>query len=377
MRLPRLTIAAMAAAFLMMGMVVAGYGPLLEYLTRRFGVSLPVAGATISVYFAGSLPGVIVAMRLFERLPARAIVAAAIGVAVVGLTAAALAAAWPLYLAGVLVIGFGYGALILGLNQLIAHSAARRRAALLNVLNGCYTAGAVVAPIVVAAFARNHFSMLYMGAALVWVAVIPGAARIPGRLPVAAGSPRRPSLLVGIFICANVLYGGIENGIGGWMTTHLVSVGLPFGTAALATSGFWLALVSGRLLITLAPERVTDSSVVLTGSALGTVALLAASVGVLAPFAYLAAGLALAPIFPTAFAWLARLSPGDSRATSWVFPAASIGGALGPGLIGVVIAGAGVAWAPTVLAVVALGMSAAFLAASTFRGRESGTAPRS
>src|SRR5207248_2843402 len=82
-------IASIAAAFLLMGMVVAGYGPLFEHLSRRFGVSLPVAGATISAYFAGSLPGVLIAMRSFERLSARLIVTVAMAVSSLGLVAPA------------------------------------------------------------------------------------------------------------------------------------------------------------------------------------------------------------------------------------------------------------------------------------------------
>ena len=68
----------------------------------------------------------------------------------------------------------------------------------------------------------------------------------------------------------------------------------------------------------------------------------------------------MAPIFPTGIVWLAKLRPGDSRATSWLFPAVSIGGIAGPGAIGLVIAGFGVRWAPAVLATVAVGMSTAF-----------------
>ena len=86
--------------------------------------------------------------------------------------------------------------------------------------------------------------------------------------------------------------------------------------------------------------------------------------GILAPWAYLVTGLALAPIFPTGIVWLAKLRPGDSRATSWLFPAASIGGIAGPGAIGIVIAQAGVSWAPAVLAVVAIGMSITFFVAA-------------
>jgi len=362
--LSRWALASIAATFLLMGATVSAYGPLLEHLTRRFEVSLPVAGATISVHFLGSLPGVLLAMWAIHRMRARDIVMAASVVVALGLAIIAAAFAWPVFLAGVLVVGLGFGALVLSLNQLVAYSAGRRRSALLNALNGCYSAGAVTGPVLVAAFAGGHFATLYVAAALVWLAAIPGATGIAGRLPVTAGSPARPGALVGIFICAFVLYVAVENGTGGWMTSHLESTGIPSTQAATVTSGFWLALVTGRLLITLVPPRIKESTIVLTGSALGAVALFLATFAPVAPFAYVAAGLVIAPIFPTGIVWLARLRPGDSRATAWLFPAASIGGTFGPGVIGVVIAGAGVAWAPAVLALVALGMFAAFLGAS-------------
>jgi FHS family glucose/mannose:H+ symporter-like MFS transporter len=358
------SIAAMAAIFLLMGMVVGGYGPLLEHLTRRFGVSLPVAGSTISVHFAGSLPGVLIAMQTFARFSARVTVLVAIVIVGLGCALAGVAFVWPLFLAGVFVIGFGFGALVLGLNQLVAYSEGGRRAALLNALNSCYSAGAVAGPIIVAAFAREHFSTLFLVAAVVWFAAMAGAVGISGRLPVDTASPARPGLLVGIFVGAFVLYVGIETGTGGWMTSHLQFVGLPYGNAAALTSGFFLALVTGRLLVTLVPPRVPESAIVLAGAVVATLALVAATIGAVAPVAYIVAGLAIAPIFPTGIVWLARLRPGDSRATSWLFPAASIGGTLGPGAIGVVIAQAGVGWTPAVLAAVAIAMTLAFWLAS-------------
>jgi MFS transporter, FHS family, glucose/mannose:H+ symporter len=363
--LSRTAIAAIAAAFLLMGCAVAAYGPLLEHLSRRYGVSLPVAGATISVYFAGSLPGVLVAMYLFERFPARWIVTAAIATSSVGLAAVALAFTWPLFLLAVCVVGFGFGVLVLGLNQLVAYSEGGRRTALLNALNGAYSAGAVAGPLLVAAFAADHFSALYVFAAVVWLALIPASSGISGRLPVAADLPRRPGALVAMFILAFVLYVGLENGTGGWMTSHLESTGIQSSKAATITSGFWLALVTGRLLMTLVPARVHESTMVLIGSGLATVALLAASISAVAPLAYIAAGLALAPIFPTGIVWLARLRPGDARATAWLYPAASIGGVVGPGVIGLVIAAFGVQFAPLVLAIVAIAMSISFWVANS------------
>ena len=107
----------------------------------------------------------------------------------------------------------------------------------------------------------------------------------------------------------------------------------------------------------------------LAGSVIAAVLLLAASIGAVAPWAYVATGLAIAPIFPTGIVWLAKLRPGDSRATSWLFPAASIGGIAGPGAIGLVIAGFGVRWAPAVLTTVAVAMSVAFWLANRWARR--------
>ncbi|HSS61520.1 MAG TPA: MFS transporter [Candidatus Limnocylindrales bacterium] len=351
---------ATGATFLFMGLVVSAYGPLLEHLTRRFGVSLPVAGTTISIHFAASLLGVFAAMRSTQVWPVRNTVVAAMATITAACVAIAFAPGWPVFMAAVSVLGVGFGALVLALNQLVAYSVGGRRAALLTVLNGAYSAGAVAGPILVAAFAASHFDVLYLAAAAMALILIPGQLGIAGRLPVASGSRARPGALVLIFVGAFVLYVAIENGTAGWMASHLESAGVRSVQAAAATSGFWLALVTGRLLMTLMPARVPERTIVLAGSAAATFALLAASIHVLAPFAYIVAGFALAPIFPTGIVWLAKLRPGDSRATSWLFPAAAIGGTFGPGAIGIVVAGFGVSWAPLVLALLGIAMTVAF-----------------
>src|SRR5207245_11392725 len=92
-----------------------------------------------------------------------------------------------------------------------------------------------------------------------------------------------------------------------------------------------------------------------------------------APVAYIVAGLAIAPIFPTGIVWLAKLRPGDARATSWLFPASMVGGAIIPGGIGAVIARFGIAWAPAVLSLVAVGCLAAFSMAARRSGSGAGT----
>lgn len=353
-----------AGTFLLMGMVGAAYGPLLEHLAKRFAITLPVAGASLSVHFAGGLVGTLVSMRTMSWLSGRTSVMAASAILGAGCAAVAVAPAWPPFLAGVFVVGLGWGSLVIGLNQLVAHSEGRRRSALLNAVNGAYSAGAVASPILVAAYAAAHLQALYLGGAAVALALIPTATGIAGRLPVATSiRPPRKRAIILIFVCAFVLYVAVEAGTGGWMTSHLESIGLQTRSAAALTSAFWLALAGGRLLFALVPPSVPEPAIVLTGAGVAAITLLAASVGNLAPWAYVATGLAIAPIFPTGVVWLAKANPRDTGATSWLFPAATLGGVVGPGSIGLVIAQFGVRWTPVVMSGVAAATFGAFLLA--------------
>jgi MFS transporter, FHS family, glucose/mannose:H+ symporter len=367
--LSRTATAAIAATFFLMGALIAAYGPLLEHLTRRFGVDLPVAGSVISVHFAGGLCGVLVAMQTLQRRDGRQTLMPALGLAAAGCVVVAIAPAWPVLLAGVFVIGVGFGGLVIALNQLAAYSAGPRRAGLLNALNAAYSAGAVAGPVVVAGFAASHFSAIYLAFAALTIAIIPAAAGVRGRLPGAGGATGGPSLLVLAFVFAFVFYVGIENGTGGWMTSHLESTGVASVEAATLTSGFWLAVLAGRLAIASIPADVSERTVVLASAAAATACLAATALPAAAPVAYIAAGLAMAPIFPTAIVWLARLRPDDARTTAWLFPATSVGGIAGPGAIGIVVGAFGVAWVPAVLAGVALAMASSFFIASRSAGR--------
>lgn len=88
------------------------------------------------------------------------------------------------------------------------------------------------------------------------------------------------------------------------------------------------------------------------------------------------AGFAIAPVWPTALVWLAKLNPGNPRATAWIFPASGVGGAVLPAGVGVAIASAGVAWTPLVLALVALASLVAFGSASAVSRARSGASRR-
>ena len=371
--LTRAALVAIAAIFFLMGVLASAYGPLLEHLARRFEVSLSVAGGVLSAHFFGGVVGVLVSMRLLQRLPSRTFVLAALACLGLGCAAVALAPSWPAFLGSVLVIGLGYGALVIGCNQLVAHSEGTRQAATLNALNGAYAMGAVAGPILVSTVGRVHLSLLYGGAAALAVVLLPLVAQVSGRLPFTPGRGAGKSIgLLAVFMIAVALYVGLETGIGGWMPSHLESVGVQSLAAATLTSGFWLALAAGRLLAALVPAAMPERVIVMIGSAVAALALLSALISSVAPVAYIVAGLAIAPIFPTGIVWLAKLRPGDARATSWLFPAAMAGGAVVPGAIGAVIGRFGIGVAPAILSIVAVACLGSFSLAAARTSRPDG-----
>jgi fucose permease len=219
----------------------------------------------------------------------------------------------------------------------------------------------VAGPILVSTVGRTHLTLLYGGAAAIAFALWPLVSGVSGRLPFTPSKTAHSSaFLLGIFMVGFALYVGMEAGIGGWMPSHLESIGMQSVAAATLTSGFWLAIAAGRVLAALVPARAPESAIVISGCAVAAVALLSALIPGAAPIAFIVAGLAIAPIFPTGIVWLAKLRPGDSRATSWLFPASMVGGAIIPGGIGAVIARFGIGLAPAVLSLVAVGCIASF-----------------
>jgi MFS transporter, FHS family, glucose/mannose:H+ symporter len=366
--LTRASLVAIAAIFFVMGVLASAYGPLLEHLARRFDVTLAVAGGVLSTHFAGALAGVLVSMRALQHLSSRSFVLGALAIIAVGCAGVALAPSWAAFLVSVFVLGFGWGASDIGCNQLVAHSGGARRTAVLNALNGTFGVGAVAGPILVTTVGGDHLAVLYGGAAVVGVALMPLVAGMSGRLPFTSlRSVDSSRSLLAIFMVAFALYVGLEAGTGGWMPSHLESVGLQSVAAATLTSGFWLAVAVGRLFAAFVPARVPERIIVITGSAAASIALLVALIPRAAPFAYIAVGLAIAPIFPTGIVWLAKLKPGDARATSWLFPASMVGGAVIPGSIGAVIGRFGVGVAPALLSIVAAGCLASFWLAARYR----------
>jgi MFS transporter, FHS family, glucose/mannose:H+ symporter len=91
--------------------------------------------------------------------------------------------------------------------------------------------------------------------------------------------------------------------------------------------------------------------------ALSLIGLLMAQVPAVAPYGYLLAGLAFAPVFPSGMAWMGRAVPGEFSTSSY-FLAGTVGSLLSAPLVGLVKEQFGANAIPSILlafALIALG----------------------
>jgi len=390
----RAAFAAALAALALAGAISASYGPLLRPVTDRFGVSLPVAGTLISINFAGGLAGTLGALAGFTRAPRRPIATFALGVLGLGCLSIAAARAWPALAIGVFLTGIGFGATDFSLNQMAARSGAGR-AVRLTLLNAAFGTGAVLGPAIVGWLGLRALTVGFAAAAgWAWVmaaGVLGITTAVPANGGAADGGPetaargaetaargaagargnpdrprrrraRRPSWVVVLVAFAFLLYVACEASIAGWIPAHLVALGYRSRLATAVTSGFWAAMVIGRLVTVPLSRAVAASRIVLAACPLLTLALALALVRPIAPGCYVAAGFIAAPIWPIGLDWVVATFPGHRSATSWALTAAFAGGIAGPATVAGVVSIAGVHAVPAVLTAFAGATTAAFLA---------------
>ena len=179
----------------------------------------------------------------------------------------------------------------------------------------------------------------------------------------------RPSRVVVLVALAFLLYVGCEASVAGWIPAHLVALGYPSRLATAVTSGFWAAMVVGRLVTVPLSRAVAASRIVLAACPLLTLALALTAVRTIAPACYVAAGFIAAPIWPIGLDWVVAKFPGYRSATSWALTAAFAGGIAGPAIVAGVVSIAGLHAVPAVLAAFAGATTLAFLAIWRERAR--------
>jgi len=360
--------------FILMGAVTSLFGPLLVSFTHRFHLSLPSAGAALSIYFVGATLGVLPGWLGLKRLQGRLVLSSSLIVIVVGAAGASISHSWVLFLASVFLIGLGFGALDIGLNTLLARTALKGRAHRLSVSSAGYGVGAVICPLVIIGLNPNNFRFLFAGLALIALVLtmLNGGLHAPPLRTEALQleitkmkAQRRPILLT--FIMAYVFYVALETSSSGWMATQLHAVGYSESSGSLVTAGFWTGVAIGRLLGGPLYHRLSEKKLVLGGLVLATVVCATAFSDTLAPYAYPLLGLIIASIFPMGLMWYTMLCPHDSDGLSFLILFMMVGGVAGPAIISLLVSQFGVHVVPFTLASYAVIDLAIFLSALRFR----------
>jgi fucose permease len=371
--------------FLLIGALDAAYGPLLRIISLRFEVSLPTSGTVLSVYFAGALAGVLGALACLRRLSGRDVLIGALAALAVGCAGVVASRAWPAFLGSVLLTGTGFGGLDFTLNRLLAATESRHRVARLNTVNAAFGAGAVAGPFVVSTLKGETLTYGFATAAALACLLAVGQrgvrAAAPPRVadepPSASGRTRsvKRTLERGTLVRLGLVYlcyVGAESGTAGWIVAHLSALGYSARLATAVTSGFWLAMTIGRLCAAPLGSVVALRHIVLAATALLALCLAVATIPVLAPAAYVGAGLAAAPIFPMGLAWAAETWPGDHRTASWALTASMLGGVVGPAIIAGAVSATDVTVVPAALSIFA---ALTFVTLLSIRGRSVETVP--
>ena len=336
------------AAFVPIGIATVLLGPMLPILSARWSLNYSQAGALFTAQYmvstvAVALSGVLVSRWGFRFAIKTGLLLMSAGVG--------LLLAGPKLL-GILCIGAyggGLGLAVPAANLLVAEVNPGRRSAKLNLLNFCWSAGAVACPFLVAAAAKGHRIPVFLGAVAGFaLAVAVGIAVMPASIvePSSNDASRKTGPAIRFMQNAVVMLGalfflsvGVENGFGGWITSYAKRLGnLTPSQAVMSLSFFSSALMLGKWAAPLALRSIDEVRLVQGGLLVGCAGMgglvlshewwgviLSASV----------AGLGLACVYPITISLLSReFGAGAARIGSLMFFLSNIGGGLLPWVVG-------------------------------------------
>jgi len=340
-------LALLFVGFILSGIATTIVGPMLPIFIRRWGLDDGQAGLFSSIQFLAALVGTVVSgawMAWRGYRPSLVAGYALIGYGLVTLNASTHANA----LAATAAFGLGYGLITPGTNLYVAEAGGARSAALLNLLNFTWGAGAMAcSPLIAMALRNNHLPGLLIGYAvfggLLAFALLFARVGVEkkekiedsaGIAPLRVGRGVTTALAILFFT-----YVGMETSIGVWSAEYSrrIANGISNMTT-LAPMFFYAGLSAGRGLAPLVLLSVSEGSLVLgalTLTAIGTTVLIFSATLKVAITGIFLAGLGCAPIYPIYIAWLSRwYGARAKRIGGFLFAVASLGGSAGPWLVG-------------------------------------------
>jgi fucose permease len=337
-------------------MVTVLPGPLLPVMAARWGLRDVQSGGFFAAVFLASTVGSIFSPHWLRRnlpLGYASMTAGVLVLIAAGQTAGA-SFGHGLALTSFALIGLGIGLSVTATNLTVgiiavqnatAGAGSGERARRISIVNLWWGIGAVVCPWLIAAVEPRGLLP-----ALLLVIALATAGMCAGLLPqwrepefgiagLARSSARPQAAILMFFAVFLFLYVGVETVVGGWITTYSNRFsGMTVARASLMVSLYWMALLAGRWLGSVALKGLAERVILLPGLGLALAAVIMLvrphSTGVvLAAVAVTGAG--FGPVFPIGVSrMLGRVA--DHRNTGWVFAMTASGGAALPWLTGLI-----------------------------------------
>ncbi len=295
------------------GMIAAMLGTILPELSRRFQLTpsqngkigmMQALGLMFGGFFAGPL------LDLQGKKVGMLLSLALIGLALMGLRAAK---GYVPIASAMFVLGTGGGALVTSAFAVANDIQVSwlQGAAVFNAVNLFFGLGGLVTPLIAARLFRNDVPKLLLFAmtvALVALAfnalteMAPPSGKVSFQAEQVSSLITSPVLLLLSF--ALFLYVACEVGVWNWLARHLIAQGVPDAKALTILSlGFALGLLVGRVAVVPVLGSVTPKMVLLGAAllmAVTTYIMLQTSNASTAWVLVFLAGIAMAPVFPTA-----------------------------------------------------------------------------
>ncbi len=359
--------------FLVLGLSQAMYGPFYPHFREIYSLSASATGMIASFHFAGATVAVAISGVAAGRFGFRPVITAGGLLFTGGFLGVALSGVWTGILFSALLLGFGFGTLVV-YNLFVDDYFGRLGPAALNLINMFFGIGSILSPILagVSMSLGDHRLGFLVGGALAMTAFVLSL-RLPRRTPPQETDQSRAGVAMmgtGTFLLLFVLYIGAESTSSNWIPTSLARLH-PAAVVASVTSLFWLALSAGRLVAMPLSIRITPPVMVIGAGSLSAATALIARIDPLAIPAYILTGFFLGPFFPAAISWIRRSFPTRAaRITPLVLAGGGIGGIVFPPLVGTTVDRFGVPIIPVALgAILILGMTTALVIARYFPDR--------
>jgi len=344
------------AVFLLLGIVIASYGPSIPHISERFNVSVSVAGLIVTANFLGEVVGLLALGLTHARWSLGGRLAVGASLFGIGLLLAALAPTWPLLLLAVFILGIGAGGLVVLVNLFYATRYGRRSPAMVGLVNTSYGIGTFLGPALVAL--TRGYSIVF---AVVGIGVLACLAflrrAVDESVSADAVPPALNSRTLGLVIAFALMllvYEGLEAGIGTWEATDLLSLGSSSQFAAAATSVFWGAFTLGRVITAPLAVRWPPQRILVPALIASALLMLGIRAQLYPPLMFALVGLCAAPIFPVVVSWMTRVIPHATTLVTYAILGAVIGSALMPAALGGLIGLAGAGDLPLGVAACAL-----------------------